>query len=171
VIRMLVWGSLVTVGAWRAQECAENPDYKLWAPFKPGSWVTLETVKSPTATAPLFRSTLTLLDLNEDRALIEVSTKPLAGGDHADPLIQQREIRAFVPRGLLKAPLGDGIEEISVAGTKFLCHWIEEMNDRARIRTWNTVGVPGGVIRRKITREGSGDAETVEEAVLWKLAP
>jgi hypothetical protein len=171
VIRMLALGGILSACAWTAQETVENPEYKAWASFKPGSYVTLNDVQDSTSIALGTETTLSLLDLNADRALLEVKTRTSFDADIEDLPPREREIPAFVPRGQLKTPSKDGIEEISVRGRKFLCHWVEEENEKGRIRTWNTVGVPGGVVRRMITLEGPGRTVTVQEATLWKSAP
>jgi hypothetical protein len=171
VIRMLALGGIVSACAWTAQESVENPEYKAWASFKPGSYVTLNEVQDSKSIRIDTETTLSLLDLNADRALVEVKTRQSADADSGDPPAEERRIPALVPWGQLRTPSKDGIEEISIRGRKFLCHWVEEENEGRRTRTWNTVGVPGGVVRRMITTEGSERTVTVQEAILWKGVP
>jgi hypothetical protein len=172
VFRVLALWGMTSICAWTAQESVDNPEYKAWASFKAGSFATLFEVQETPSCSLETETTVTLVALNADRALIAVKTRRSTNAAGEDPPdTEEREIPALVPWGRLSPSNKDGIEEISVAGRSFLCHWREEENEQRRIRTWTAAGVPGGVVRKITTERGPERTLTIQELIRWKIAP
>ena len=157
------------MGLVPAQERVENPEYKAWASFKPGSYVKYREIREGKTLPVETELTLTLLELTGEKAVLEVHTVRSVGDNKAEMPSENRSIPATIQSGELPVPDKEGIEEIQVAGKELMCSWVEyRVKKDTRVRIWAASYVPGGVIRKRTTMEGRNPSVTILDAVAWK---
>src|SRR5262245_1591646 len=106
---------------------AENPEYKRWASFKPGSWVKFksEIDNGGRKMALPIETTMTLLEVGEKQVVVEELTiNTLLPKD--SPKQEKASKRTYpATRKQKDGETKEGDEEIEVAGKKLACHWTE----------------------------------------------
>jgi len=145
-------------------DLVDNPEYKHWASYKPGTTRKLEaTTESPGDIVPpdvlALVLTDTLREVTGEKVVIEMEAGGRTFTLHPN---QMREIAAKVTKeeatkptgspGVQKATKkGEGDEEITVGGKKYKCHWTEYQTsfkgDEGTLKTWTTDQVPGGLVK------------------------
>ena len=150
------------------QDQVDNPEYKAWASFKPGSWVKRETLW---AREKPYEIKLVLKSVSENELQVEM-TAPVI--DQPKPVIRDVGITARVPAPGTKY-LAEGNQEIEVAGRKLRCHWVEyEINSPIHgpqvTREWTSGEVPGGTVRIDDRRKNPSDSawETRMITTAWE---
>lgn len=142
----------------------DNPEYKHWSGFKPGSFSKLKTTGEMMGTKTESMTTMTLKEVTADNAVIEIVSVTKMGDQEmkAPPMTHKVPAKVSMadadkynnPEGKLK----DGQEEIEAAGKKWKTRWMEvettagEM--KVKSKTWISEDVPGRVV--KMTSESAG---------------
>jgi hypothetical protein len=136
------------------QDQVENPEYKGWKPFKPGSWVTYKFVREGTAQSGEQKTTLKSIDDNE--AVLE--TDFVLGGKSAGKPME-RKVPAKLAAAQVPQMSKEGEEEIEVGGKTLKC----KTRDYERLaggkpgslRYWIHEDIPGMVAKVETTAAGS----------------
>ena len=160
---VLVLGMAVPIAL--GEEMVDNPQYKQWSAFKPGAMTKLQMTSTSTVddneTTAKMTITMTLKELTAEKAVIEVVTEMVIGGQNITMPAQNQEIPAKVaesaagqpaaPPGVKVTKKGEGDEEIAVGDKKYNAHWIEyQMSSdqfEATSKVWTTAEVPGGLLK------------------------
>jgi hypothetical protein len=129
------------------QETVDNPEYKGWSSFKPGSSVTYKFTKNG---APQEGSQkVSLKSITETEAVLEAEILK-DGAVVGKPF--ERNVPAKVPAAAAGKLLKSGEEEIEVGGKKLTCMWKEMERTLAGGKTatskiWISSVIPGMAAR------------------------
>jgi hypothetical protein len=198
-------GALVLVVAFavlaRAAEpeggTVDNPAYKNWSAFKPGTAVTLKRVvvdKSGDAPGVVDATaepdaphesytTYKLVSVTPEQAVVEMTETDIEGGnevEHAPVKITYRPrlAKKYAEQGLPKSKvsgLKEGEETLTVDGQKVETHWVESEfsveNETSWSKVWASDEVPGGTVKRDTLKKENGKVlfETKVEVVRLKV--
>jgi hypothetical protein len=92
-------------------------------------------------------ATHTLVELTDDKAVVEQKTKVTAAGQSQPESTEKEEILKDKDKNPIKIEK-EGDEEIEVAGKKLKCHWIEgTQKDTQKIKLWLSKEIPGGIAK------------------------
>ena len=134
--------TILFVLAALVQEQVDNPEYKSWAGFKPGSTVTYKVTGGGGVGAGEQKTTLKSVGETEIVLAIEFSMngKVLKSND--------RQVPAKVPADKAPKEIKKGEEEIEVAGKKMKCVTMEfetkTANDKVfNMKIWANDEIPG----------------------------
>lgn len=143
----------------------DNPLYKHWKQFKPGTSVTLESVSKVAGTENKSEMTYTLIEVKEDKAVVEMKTTTFAAGQKfAQPGIKQ-DVAAKIPEYKTDAAeqkvdhkTTNGEETIDVGGKKVACKWtqvvMKQNGMNTTTKTWTSDDVPGMTAKSETTMSG-----------------
>lgn len=168
-MNLLIAGVLLVA----SQETAENPEYRSWASFKTGTTVKLKEVTEAAGTKTVAESQLTLIEVNDQKLIVEARVVRFSGGNKAEMPVERREIAARIPKEDLKprgSVLREGVHELQIAGRRLVCQWTE-VREAANIltQTWTCPDVPGGLVQRETRIEGPTPSTVRLEVVDWTL--
>lgn len=144
------------------QEQVDNPEFKYWRSFKPGSSVTHkggpQQVEQKT----------TLKSVGDEE--ITVETEMSMGGKTVGKAMERR-ISAKVATADAPKMLKEGEEEIEAGGRKLKCRWTEYDKKLpggvlAKLKVWIHEDVPGGAVKVQVTMESAGKNEMI--ATAWE---
>lgn len=125
----------------------ENPEFQYWADHKPGSWVKLKMEMEAQGQKIVATSHHTLLEIGKDKAVVEQKTKVAVGGAEQPEEVEKEEILKDKDKDPVKIEK-EGEEEITVAGKKLKCRWIEgTQSEMRKVKFWLSKEVPGGVVK------------------------
>jgi hypothetical protein len=152
------------------EEMVDNPTYKSWAKQKVGTAVTHEQSTAAGA-AGTFKSTLTskLLEVNEDKAVVEISVKLDIAGAPAPPAQKQNILAKIkksqlgigeIPEGMKAEAKEKGKEKVSAGGKSYECKVMEftaEGNGvKSKGKSWTSEEVPGSLVKMESTTTVNG---------------
>jgi hypothetical protein len=139
------------------QDKIENPEYKAWAGCKPGTFTTVKQAFETAGIKSVIESTVTLVEIDKDKAVLETKSKATAPpGGAGNPRTDKQTIPAKVAKDDLgkdssKAKVKEGDEEIEVGGKKVKCHWVETTAElrgsNLRHKIWHSPEVPGSMVK------------------------
>jgi Spy/CpxP family protein refolding chaperone len=167
----------VTFSTATAKEI-DNPQYLGWKDHEPGSSATHKGTMSAMGHTMDMEVQQKLVEINDERAIVETTSKVSAQGFNLPPQTQRQTIPARVdeekPDGQTPADLKwrEGEEEIEVAGEKFKCKVYEatttQQGAKMNMTVWHTEKVPGGTVRLKAVGEGEVKSEFTLELVKYE---
>jgi hypothetical protein len=147
-----------------AGELVDNPLYKNWAQFKPGSFTKMKFSQEMAGNKTESIVTQTLKELDAEKAVVVIEAKMLMNGQENPMPPQTLEVKAKVTKAeadMINNPEGkkaEGEETLEVAGKKLKCKWLEieqdNMGMKIKARTWLCDEVPGMNVQYKGTMEG-----------------
>ena len=177
---------VASVAGHQDKKDVENPRFREWSGFKPGSWVTFE---QPWGKDGQRQETDKLVEITPEKAVFESTIvengfkypvfqkvisstlKAIQGPEYAvacNPGGGEMEFQG--PGGKMKSlwrKCDQGDEVIEVAGKKLKCPWIkmeyeeksaiQVLNDHRWTKTWTSAEIPGGVAQLEMTRLISGN--------------
>ena len=161
----------------KPDDMVNNPPFAHWSAFKPGTAVTQrETITLSDGTKLTQDITSKLLEKNKEKVVVETSYKE-SGGGVTD---QEKTVTAYpakvkmsqvdTPDAML-ASITEGTEKVTVKGKEVDAEWVEavskEGDEVVTEKIWTARDIPGGIIKRTITRK-KGD-KVVSESVLEVL--
>ncbi|MCK4659581.1 MAG: hypothetical protein KAV82_08695 [Phycisphaerae bacterium] len=158
----------------------DNPQYKHWAQFKPGSYATLKMVAIVAGTTSNVSMTRTLKEITAEKAVVEIKTiMQVAGQNMEQPPTLQPIPAKFTEKELKEqqkqeqeGKIKEGKEEIKVAGKTFKAKWVEtefkQSGMTIKSKTWTSEEVPGQLLRTASTTEGSVQTKSTGELVKFK---
>ena len=158
-----------------AADLVDNPAYKAWAPYKPGSYVTksgktemtLPTGVRTTGT----QITMKLLEVTPDKVVVELSMTLTTGGRKVEPPVVKQEFPAKVEKGyeylpqdtaMTKPEISDvktGTDTVEINGksletTTYEATAKSTRNGRETVshfKIWRNETIPGGVVKLETT--------------------
>lgn len=170
------WGCALALGLCaisgaRAADTEDNPMYKMWAKFKPGSSSTLRQETETMGQKMATEMTQTLVEVKPDELTIEIKTTTImADGKKMEMPAMKTPIKAKIPKTdakpegkETKEPEGkskvtEGTEEIEAAGKKFKCKTTDmsytQGKNTTTTKTWISDDVPGGTVKMEMKGEG-----------------
>jgi hypothetical protein len=171
--------AMMLVGIARAEQM-ENPAYKQWAKFKPGTSATMtnETVAAGQTTKSEMKSTLK--EVTDDKVTIEVATTMEVAGQKMAGPAQSIEIKKMVDKPAdgakpasdkeqphFKSEAKTSDEEVKVGAGTFKATKTESNSEASGMKTkatvWTSEEVPGGIVKMESTTDGSFKSETKGE--------
>ena len=168
-------GSAVLAG-----EMVDNPTYKHWAKFKPGTYVVTKTVQEAMGHKTETIMTTTLKSVSGEKVVVEMTSVTKTAGQeikmppqsltHA-ARIEKTEVPAEAqPKPDDKKPdTKEGKADIEIAGKKVKTTWYEVTADMGSVKThtksWMCEDVPGQVVKTVSRTEGEMPM-TVESVVV-----
>lgn len=179
----LVIGACLASVAW-GDEKVDNPMYKHWAQFKPGSFATLKAQTTTMGVKSETTATTTLKELTADKAVIETKAVSEAAGQKVELPVIKNEIPAKIsaeeakmqiepPKGKQKdgsevVDVQKGKEEIEVMGKKVKTEWTEVKSkvegQLITAKTWTCEDVPSKVV--KVVTKLEGPMASITEVAL-----
>ncbi|HUU83591.1 MAG TPA: hypothetical protein VM243_08815 [Phycisphaerae bacterium] len=163
------------------KETQENPIYKHWAQFKPGTYVVLQDVNEAAGQKTKTTMTHTLKEVTPQKVVVETTGVTEMNGEKFENPPTQQEYPATYTIETEKAPAEheeqkapgyeteQGEEEIEVAGTKFKAKWVRtEMKQAGMVMTskmWNCDEVPGQLLKSITETKGEFATKSVMEVV------
>jgi hypothetical protein len=147
-----------------AQDMVDNPQYKQWAAFKPGTTSKLQSQSVMTAGGQDVTTkaviTSTLKEVTPEKVVIEVAVDMDSNGTKTSIPARKMDIPAKVAKaatqpasapGITTTKKGEGDEEIMVAGKKYKAHWVQYLvaSDQmeSTSKTWTSDEIPGGILK------------------------
>ncbi len=154
-MRML-WIALAALG----QDQIDNPEYKGWAAFKPGSSV---TYKVQIGENPALEQKSVLKSVSDDEVVLAVEMAVAPGRG------MERKVPAKVPAEKAPKDVKEGQEEIEAGGKKLKCTTREfevtaANNKKILMKLWINDEVPGKAARTDVTQEGAPKMSMVASA-------
>jgi hypothetical protein len=143
----------------KAEDKVDNPHYKLWASFKPGTTCKAQAItviddgKAVTTSRTVI--TTTLEELTPDEATIKFTGEEETANGPVSTLTITTHVRAKISPSTTR-PLpgifekGEGDEEITVLGKKYKTHWAERGTrfGETRLTVWTSAEVPDGLVKQ-----------------------
>lgn len=146
----------------------ENPEFKGWSNFKPGSWVKMKQELGQGEKKIEMERKSTLVEIAADKITVEDESTVKIEGKELKQASRKREITPKAKRN--PKILKEGDEEIEIAGKKLQCHWMEwsdgEGADANQGKGWFCKDVPGGIVRMEA--KGEKGTSVKAEAVEWE---
>jgi hypothetical protein len=160
------------------REKIENPQYKSWAGFKPGTTVVHRTVTKATGNdgETVTTSTYKLVELTADKAIVEVqnSTRRYDGHEVNNPpekFTHRKDL--LLPPGVKTEGAGkpagvtaEGEQTVRVGGKEYKAKWYKgkDRNEAGEMLTqvWSCPDVPGGLVRSVTDTPAIGKTTTTE---------
>ena len=144
---MMLWIALAAL----AQDPVDNPEYKGWAAFKPGSSVTYKVQVGENAAG---EQKLTLKSVSDAEAVLVTEMSAAAGRSF------DRKVPAKIPAANAPQNVKEGEEKIEAGGKTLPCTTKEfeitaANNKKIRMKVWISEDVPGKAARTDVTQEGA----------------
>jgi len=178
----------LVVSPVRAGERVDNPKYKHWAQFKPGSFSEFTEQINRLGTQLQHTTILTLKEVTPENVVLETRTFLVTNGQKSDTATVEDKIPAKVE--LAKARESDppkkgdrrdggevvdvkqGEEELTICGKTLKTEWVETKLElkggTATLRTWSCDEVPGRVVKKTKHSEGVLATDSTGEVVDFK---
>ncbi|HVP12838.1 MAG TPA: hypothetical protein VMV94_16815 [Phycisphaerae bacterium] len=175
---LIICGLAVSVA--QAGGKVDNPMYKHWAQFKPGSFSETKSEINMGDTKINSTTTMTLKELTPEKAVVEVKAVSVMGGQNMEAPPHMLDIPAKIEEEKAKEidppKKGDkvngadvqevkqGEEELQIADQKLKCKWVElklVVNDQITTqKTWTSEDVPGRVVKNVLSVAGKQKGDT-----------
>ncbi|MGA2497427.1 MAG: hypothetical protein ABSH20_06780 [Tepidisphaeraceae bacterium] len=174
---VIAMGFALAVAGGDSAELRENPAYRAWASFKPGTTVVSSTVTTQgEARQADVETTSRLLEVHADRVVIENSGSMEAGDSRVKLPSEREEIPAKIAAG--KLPPGRVAEEagesIEIGGRSLRVHrtrWVQEQGAASTETTrWSSDQLPGGIAREVVVVRGKQTTVTRTDLLRWEPA-
>ncbi|MBI3830571.1 MAG: hypothetical protein HY291_13705 [Planctomycetes bacterium] len=140
-------------------ETIDNPEYKHWSQYKAGTWVTWKQTTDAAGNKSVTETTLKLVEVNADKAVIETLMKMEVAGQKIEQPAQKRDVPAKIekPAPVKQEEVKDapkpkeGEDTVTVAGKALKCKTIETTLDAAgqkgTTKAWTSDEVPGQMVK------------------------
>jgi hypothetical protein len=165
-------------------EKIDNPEYKHWAQFKPGSYCVTQmkqtVIAGPMEMKTEVTTTTTLKTLTAEKAVIEVKTVMVADGHDVKMEPMTHEIPAKIDKPKETKPadkkteevkVKEGEEELTIAGKKIKTKWAKTTltvaGRKTETTTWISEEVPGRIV--KTVTKIAGEEKMAGETKLIKF--
>lgn len=150
-------------------EMIDNPLYKHWAQFKPGTWVTYKQASEAAGNKALTESTVKVKEVTAEKVVLETTSKMEAAGQKIDMPAQAQDVPAKIAKPEVDATQQtkdapkpkEGEDTVTVGGKPIKCKTMEmtfEANgQKGSSKTWTSDDVPGQMVKM----EAKSDASTM----------
>lgn len=168
----------------KADDMVNNPPYAHWSAFKPGTTVTQREVVKLANGATLEQTIVSkLVSREKDKVVVETDMVAGAGAGKSAAAEATKTLTTFPAKvKMSQVDSGDeasvsvteGAEEIDVKGKKVSAEWVQAVTTNGDVTTtekvWTGRDVPGGILKRTVTRTKGGavESESVLELVEFK---
>lgn len=166
------------VAVARAEQI-DNPAYKKWSAYKPGTWVKHKTTADMAGQKTENEMTTKLVEVTPDKAVIEIAMSMTVGGQKMDMPAQKQEVPAKIEKPAApaadapKADVKEGEEEVTVAGKTFKCKTTEttmkQGNNTTKSKVWMSDDVPQGMVKMQSSTEGDMKMSSNMELVAFEI--
>jgi hypothetical protein len=153
----------------------DNPTYKHWSKFKPGSSVTLKATNDTNGMKSGAVIVYTLKSCDAKEAVVTMTGSTTVGDTKTDMPASDGKHAAKVKKvePAKDAPKPEeGDEEIEVAGKKLKCHWVKSVSENNGMKTtskvWTSDAVPGGMARSESLTEGKMKMSSTMEVTAFE---
>jgi hypothetical protein len=138
------------------QEAADDPTFKNWSRYKPGTKITLKTEEEAAGKKAEAEITLELKSVSEKEIVLSVTGFVVSGGTKIEYPAKEDKLGPKAKKAAVdpKAKIEEGDEEIETAGKKFKCHWVKSTTEKGWETTWTSDEAPGRIV--KAQGEGQG---------------
>lgn len=156
----------------------DNPAFKSWSNFKPGTTITMKTESEFGTMKSEFVIVSKLVEVGKDKCVIEVETiTKVMGMEFKAPAMKQDVPKSFEipkPKDGEKQPKvetpdvkkEEGKETLKIGGTEVKTTWMKYKSKtkegEAEGQTWMSDDVPGGLVK-SVTK--AGDVKTKTELI------
>ena len=172
--------------AWagKAEEKIDNPLYKHWAQFKPGSYATLKMTTESMGTTSETLLTQTLKEVTAEKVVVEIKTAVTGGGQKIEQPPTLQDIPAKITKIDVaeqeakdkieerKQELKEGEEEVDAGGKKLKAKWTQTEAKYGEIviktKVWTSEEVPGQTVKAITSTEGEFASKSTTELVDFK---
>jgi hypothetical protein len=145
------------------QDTVDNPEYKGWASFQPGSFVT--HLMEQNGTPQNGSQKTTLKSVNETEVVLE--TEMVVGGAAVGKPVE-RKVPAKSPAARQGKVLNTGESEIEVGGKKRTCAWKvlgwTAAGKTGTMKVWIADDIPGKAARIEISGSTGGTSTMIASA-------
>jgi len=161
-------------------EQQENPAYKSWAKYKPGTSTTMVTSSDAGGQVSKTQTKSTLAEVAADKVVVDVVMSMEAAGQKMDMPAQKMEVPKMieVPKAAPDAPVAGqpampkadtktSDADVTVGAGTFKAKLTESTMDIAGSKTsskvWMSDDVPGGMVKMEATTDGAMKSKTTQE--------
>lgn len=142
-----------------ADEMIDNPMYKQWAKYKPGTFVTMKSTSEMAGTKTESTVTTTLKSVTPEKIVVTMEVVSKMGDQEYKMPAQEMEYPAKIKKEDMddvqkakdKPDTKKGKETVEVAGKKLATNWTEVKIDNEKMTTvtkmWESEEVPGGLVK------------------------
>ena len=156
----------------------ENPQYKEWAKYKPGTSMTMSTTSDAGGQSSKMETKTTIKEVTDDHVTLETAMSMDAGGQKMDMPAQSTEIKkmmeempatpnAQAPADAPKPDTKTSEESVTVGAgtfkTKLTESTMEAAGNKTVSKTWTSDDVPGGMVKMEATTDGPMKSTTKME--------
>jgi hypothetical protein len=156
----------------------ENPAYKEWAKYKPGTSITIATTSDAGGQTSKVETKTTLKEVSDDKVVLETAMSMDAGGQKMDMPAQTTEVKKMMDEmpampnaqtqtADAKANTKTTDESVTTAAGTFKAKCTEatmEANgSKTTSKTWTSDEVPGGMVKMEATTDGPMKSTTKSE--------
>ncbi len=166
-----------------AGEKVENPSYKAWMNYKPGTSVTMKGSTTAQGQDVELDVTTKLVSLDDEKAVLEVATVAKANGMEMPQPAQKMEVPKSVSKSDLEKP-GKGFdpsllanakeEKVTVAAGTFNAKMIEfnktQQGMTRSVKSWFSEEVPGGTVKQEVSGEGNQNGQEMKFQMKMELS-
>lgn len=160
---------MLSAGLASAQEKIDNPEFTSWSKFKKGTSTTLKMTASSGDTKTESTITTTLLEVGEDKLVVETTSVSKFNGMEFKGPAMKRDVTKTIelPKGVKKEdfkgekPPGtyeEGTETVKVGGTEVKTKWYkfkaEVEGNKTESKMWTSEEVPGMMVKMEATTTG-----------------
>lgn len=154
----------------------ENPEYRAWSSFPPGSWVRHRHVEDSAGQVLECEITNRLLSLTSEKAVVEVEAVRIVHGIRLDQRRERLEIPARLavdrcPDRVEDREVREGEEELTVGSQKLQCRWVEIVEIRrtgtTTTKVWNCREIPGEIVAMESRQEESSLVRVTTALLAW----
>lgn len=152
-----------------AADKIDNPMYKMWASYKPGTYVTMKSETDMGGTKSTSTTTTKLIEVTADKLVLEMTMTSKVEVPGVDIPATTNTMKQDVPAKMdkpaeqktdEKAPKPkEGEEELTVNGKKIKCKWIEMTMEQGGTKTvsksWTSDEVPGKTVKTETKMDGT----------------
>ena len=148
----------------------ENPEYRYWADFKPGTWVEMKIESHQNGLRFEGDVKATLVSISAERATVERRTR-MKIGERVVEETSREEIRARDDKA--GKILRESDAEIEVAGRRLPCKLYELTQEKTKgvkmnVKWWASKEIPSGLARMEMIPEGAEKALITIVATAWE---
>ena len=167
------------------KETHENPIYKHWAQFKPGTFVVLEQINETGDEKSVTITTYTLKEVTARKAVVEMKQVAKMGDEtfENEPQIEEHPATYTVEK--TEAPpehqqqelpgykMEKGEEKLEVAGQKVATEWLRTEFKQGPMmmvtKTWTSDKFPGQVVKTVMESTGEYPTKTTTRVVKFEI--
>ncbi len=152
---------VLATGSFCFAEQIDNPTYKNWSKFKPGTSVTVAMESDVGGSKTIMETTTTLVEVNADKCVTESKMSMTVGGNKMDMPANKTDVMAKIDKpaaATAPASMPDvktSTEDVDVAGKKVKCTVTEAKSSNNGMdtssKTWTSDEVPGMMVKSETT--------------------